>query len=257
MDKFSFIYASNNVIGRFIDDAYVAYSKDEKNSLYNKIEKLIIKKDRNRKLSSLIIGLSLLLCIVVLFVLMISNVINLGDGQWFNFIFIIALFILLWIIFYYIFGFIFYRKIHIDYYFKSKKTTNPNSALLYASSNYCKWVNSYTKYLGVVLFSNVNKKKSVVPFGLTKLSKFKNLIFNGKISSNIPYYYFSINNKKLLFLPAMVILVDGKNSKVMDIDSFKVIKKDNIYSFYNNDEIIDSIVCKNEFNINFFYFKYE
>lgn len=257
MDKYTIVYANNNLIARFIDDACVNYDKNEKEKLYQEIENKIIKKDSNRKKASLIIGLSMLLLGLTLFFLMLFKVINLGKSQWFNFTFIIALLILLWILFYYVFGFIFYKKIHIDYYFKSKKTSNPNSALMYASSTYHKWVNQFQKYLGVVSFSNLNKKKSIVPFGLTKISKFKNLIFNGKISTNIPYYYLSINNKKLLFLPAMVVLVDGKNSKVMDIDNFKVINKDRVYSFYNNDVFIDSIVCNNEFNINFFHFKYE
>jgi hypothetical protein len=251
------VYVNNNVLGYFDKDVYMSYSKDEKTKLFKELENQIIKKDNNRKLSSLIIGLSMVGVALILLILMLTKVISLGDSQWFTFTFVITGLFILWVLFYYLFGFIFYKKIHLDYYFKSKKTSNPNSALLYASSNYCKWVNQYSTYLNKANFTINNKPKELVSFGLTKHSLIKNLIFNGKISSNIPYYYMSIKNQKILFLPGMVIVVDGKNSMVLEISEFKVIKENKTYLLYGKDKLINKVDIKDEFNINFFYFKYE
>ena len=55
----------------------------------------------------------------------------------------------------------------------------------------------------------------------------------------------------------MVIIVDGKNSKVIDVNDFKVKKENKTYHLYNNDKLIDSINDIDDFNINFFYFKFE
>ena len=141
------VYVYNNVIGHFVDDVYISYSKEERKQLFNEIEEKIKKADYNRKLSSLIIGLSMLVIGLTLLILMLCKAINLGKSQWFNFTFIIAGLIVLWVLLYYVFGLLFYKKIKLDYFFKSKKTSNPNSALMYASSNYYKWVNNYSSYL--------------------------------------------------------------------------------------------------------------
>lgn len=256
MDK-KIVYVNNNVIGHFVDDVYVSYSKEERKQLFNEIEEKVKKADYNRKLSSLIIGLSMLVLGLTLLILMLCKVINLGKSQWFNFTFIIAGLIVLWVLLYYVFGLFFYKKIKLDFFFKSKKTSNPNSALLYASSNYYKWVNNYSTYLKQSNFTLKDKPKSIAGFGLTKQSFYKNIIFNGKIASNIPYFYISIKNQKILFLPSIVIVVDGKNSMVIEPNDFKVIKENKTYHFYSNDKLINSIDVVSEFNINFFYFKYE
>ena len=250
------IYCNNNVLGHFDNDVFVQYSKDEKNKLFKEIEKQIIKKDSNRKLSSLIIGLSMLVVAITLAILMLCKVFTLGESQLFNFTFLIAGLVLAWIVFYYIFGFFFYSKLHISYYFKSKKTTNPNSALMYASSNYAKFVQQYSAYLKQTTFM-VSDTKTLVPFGLTNISKFKNLIFNGKISSNVPYFYLAIKNERILFLPGMIIIINGKKSKVLSIDEFSIKKDNNTFKLFFNNELYVSLDVKEDFNINFFYFKYE
>ena len=55
----------------------------------------------------------------------------------------------------------------------------------------------------------------------------------------------------------MIILVDGKNTKVIDPSNFKVSKQNKTYHLYNDDKLIISIDELVDFNINFFYFKYE
>ena len=148
----------------------------------------------------------------------------------------------------------------LNFSFKSKKTSNPNSSLMYASSNYKKFVEQYSEYLKKTNFVIKGKRKKqdvLIPFCLFMPSTFKNLIFNGKISSNIPYYYISFENKRLLFMPSMVVLIDGKNSKVMNIEDFSVEEKNKTYLLYNKDKLIVSFYVEGIFNKNFFYFKYE
>ena len=83
------IYCNNNVLGHFDKDVFVQYSKEEKNELFKELEKQIIKKDSNRKLSSLIVGLSMLVIAITLAILMLCNVFTLGESQLFNFTFLI------------------------------------------------------------------------------------------------------------------------------------------------------------------------
>lgn len=251
------VYVNNNVLGYFDKETYIQYSKEEKQKLFDDIENKVKKADYNRKLTSLISGIIIFISFVTLMVLSFTNTINLGKTKLINITFIAALAILLWVLIYYISGLFLFKKIHINYYFKSKKTSNPNSALMYASSNYYKFVSQYSNYLKQANFSEVDNPKKLVSFGLTKVSTIRNIIFNGKISSNIPYFYISYSNKKLLFLPAMIILVDGKDSKVIEPSAFKVKKQNKTYHLYNDDKLIISIDELVDFNINFFYFKYE
>ena len=81
------IYCNNNVLGHFDNDVFVQYSKEEKKELFKEIEKQIIKKDSNRKLASLIIGLSMLVVAITLAILMLCKVFSLGESQLFNFTF--------------------------------------------------------------------------------------------------------------------------------------------------------------------------
>ena len=260
MKKIDIVYVNNNILGYFKDSVYQSYNKEEKEQLFIKIENEIKKKDSNRKLVSLIIGLVMLVVAVLTLFLMIFKVISLGESQIFNYTIFIAFLVALWILFYYIFGFIFYSKMQINFSFKSKKTSNPNSALMYASSNYKRWIEQYSEYLkqtNFVIEKKNKKQNELIPFCLYMPSTFKNLIFNGKISSNVPYYYLSISNKRLLFLPSMIILIDGKNSKVINVDDFKVEEKNKTYLLYHKDKLITSFKCEGKFNVNFFYFKYE
>lgn len=251
------VYVNNNVLGYFEGDTYISYSKDEKEKLFIDLENKIKKADYRRKITSLIVGIVLYVAFFFFVGLTFSNTIDLGENKIVNLTFALAVAVATWVLFYYILGLFLYKKIHINYYFKSKKTSNPNSALMYASSNYYKYVNQYSSYLKQANFSEVNNPKKLVSFGLTKISKFKNIIFNGKISSNVPYFYISYKNKRLLFLPGMVILVDGKNSKVIEPTNFKVSKQNKTYHLYNDDKLIISMDELVDFNINFFYFKYE
>lgn len=260
MKTIDLVYVNNNLIGYYKNDKYLSYSKEEKEQLFLAIEKRIIKSDLNRKKTSLIVGLCMLLSAIIIAFLMAFKVIRLGESQLFNYTILIAFLVFIWIVLYYLLGFIFYKKIVINYSFKSKKINNYNSSVMYASSNYYKFVVQYSEYLQKTNFviEKKNKKKNVlVPFCLYQPSLLKNIIFNGKICSNVPYYYLSFDNKRLLFLPAMIILVDGKNSKVYDIDSLKVEEKNKTYLIYLQDKLVVCFKVEGTFNKNFFYFKYE
>lgn len=253
------VYVNNRLLGYFESDVYKNYSTEEKNNLFLSLKNEIIKKDHNRKMFSLVIGLILLIVAVTLSALMLFNVVSLGSWQWFNYIFIIAIFVFLWILFYYLFGFIFYKKILLNIHFKSSKSKNPNSCVAYASSNYFKWVNSYMDCLQTQSFSITDSKKKTYNVALAlKMPSWKQrLIFNGHIVSNIPYYYLIIKNKRIIFLPGIVIIVDGKNSDVFSNSELKCEKENKTYHLFKNDKPIVSFDVKSEFNINFFYFNYE
>lgn len=251
------IYVNNTVLGYFDGDTYLQYSKEEKQKLFSEIENKVKKADHSRKISSLIIAIILYVAFFFFAGFWLTNNADTRESILIYLTFALAGAIALWVLLYYILGLFLYKKIHINYYFKSKKTTNPNSALMYASSNYYKYVNQYSSYLKQANFSEVSNPKKLVSFGLTKISKIKNIIFNGKISSNIPYFYLSYKNQKILFLPAMIILVNGKKSKVIDPSCFKVSKENKTYHLYNDDKLIISFDELVDFNINFFYFKYE
>ena len=259
MNKYDIVYTNNNILGYFEDKVYKPYSKEEKDNLLNNIKKDVIKKDYSRKLSSLIIGLTMLIAAITLAILMIFNVITLGNSQWFNFTFICAGLILLWLVFYFLFGLIFYRKLIINFSFKSSKLNNPNSCVTFASSNYYKFVNNYFKYVkNTLLYENSdNKKRKLVLFGLKKPVGYSSFIFNGNASTNIAYYYLTVKSKKFLFLPGFVIIVDGKNSDVIANNEFIAKKNEKTYHLYKNDMLITSFVDEKDFNINFFHFKYD
>lgn len=259
MNKFEIVYANNLTLGYFVEQSYKTYNKEQKKELLNKIEKLVIKKDVTRKLTSLIVGLLMLLSAIILAILLMFNIVSIGDAKWFNYTFICAALILLWIVLYYLLGFIFYSKLTLNIHFKNKKLTHPNSCVTYASSNYAKYVNLYSEYIKNTAFvvNNNKKKKDLVLFGLKQPSWFKNLIFNGSINSNIPYYYLTIKNEKFLFFPGFIIIINGKNSKVIESNEFKVNKSNKIYSLYHNDKLLTSFIDNGEFNVNFFNFKYE
>ena len=257
MNKMDLVYTNNNILGYISDNVYQSYKSEEKNELLNNFKKEVINKDKARKLSSLIIGLTLFACLLTLAVLMILNVVNLGDSQWFNFTFILALLVVVWIILYYLVGLIFYRKITINFHFKSSKLNNPNSCVMYASSNYAKYFDKYSKYLKNTSFYADETKKKLVLFGMKKPVGYSSFIFNGSISTNIPYFYLTINNLKFLFLPGLVVIVNKDKSDVIPSCNFKTIYKEKTYHLYKNDTLIASFYSESEFDLNFFNFKYE
>ena len=257
MNKLDIVYTNNNILGYLDGQTYVSYNNDEKNKLLDNIKNEVKTKDKNRKLSSLIIGLTLLVATIILAILMITKVIYLGDSQWFNFTIIIAGEVLLWIILYFLLGLIFYKKIAINFHFKSSKLANINSCVMYASSNYAKYFDKYSKYLKNTSFYIDENKKKLVLFGIKKPVGYSSFIFNGSISCNIPYFYLTINTQKFLFLPGFVVLVDKNNSDVIANSEFKVIYKEKTYHLYKNDTLINSFYSDSEFDINFFNFKYD
>ena len=176
-DKYEITYVNNNVIGQFIDGKYVQLTNDKKLEIFDNIKDKLETKDRRRKMFSLVIGITLAMCAIILAFLMITKVVSLGSSQWYTYTIIIAGLVLLWVLLYYLFGLVFYSKLEIDIHFKG----SGNFADNYAKSNYAKWVNRYKEYLGLTTFSLKDKKKSVVSFGLCTPSTFKNIIFNFSI----------------------------------------------------------------------------
>ena len=190
---------------------------------------------------------------------MLCKVITLGTGQWFNYTYLLTGLFVLWVLLYYVCGLFFYKSLKINFHFKSHKANNINSCVTFASSNYGKFVDNYSSYLKMTNFviKKKSKKKDILlPFGI-KAPKIKNIIFNGSIKANVPYFYLSYINQKFLFLPGFIIHVNGKNSKVIEINDFKATEVDNYYSLYNKDTLLVSFKCEGEFNKNFFYFKFE
>ena len=254
--KLEYVYANNQLFGHFQDNVYINYTLKDKEELLESLKKEVKEKDYRRKMFSLIIGLVMLVIAIVVATLNLIKTIDIG---WFNYTFVLVLLMLVWVFFYYVFGLIFYSKIKINVMFKSHKMQNINSCVTYASSQYCKWLDNYSTYLKNTNFQieKKNKKKNeLVPFGIKKPSNIKNIIFNGSVSCNVPYYYLSFKNKKMLFLPGFIILVDGKNSDIIYNNELKVTEKEKTYQIYKNDKLIVSFKCFGEFDINFFYFKY-
>ena len=259
-NSYELVYVNNQMYGHFEDNVFLSYSKEEKKEILSKLEKEIARKDHNRKRFSTFIGLTLLMVAIIIAILMLCKVFTLGTGQWFNYTYLVTFLFVLWLALYYLFGFFFYKKVKVNFYFKSHKSNNINSCVTFASSNYQKWMDKYLQYLkqtNFVIPKKSKKKDILLPFGIKAPSTFKNFIFNGSIKCNVPYYYLSVQNKKYLFLPGMIVLVDGKESKVFEIEEFKVVENKKTYHFYNNDKLLLSFKCQGDFNINFFYFKYE
>ena len=254
------VYVNNTLLGHFIDNVYVSYTKDEKEKILLDIEKEVAKKDYNRKMFSMLIGVSLAFIALLIAFLMLIEVITLGTGQWFNYTYLVTGLFLLWVILYYFLGLIFYPSVKINFHFKSHKANNINSCVTFASSNYSKFIDKYSSYLRMTNFviKGKNKKKDILlPFGIKNVSKIKNIIFNGSIKCNVPYYYLSYKNQNFLFLPGFIIHVNGKDSKVIQIKDFKVVENNNYYEIYNCDTLLVSFKCEGEFDKNFFYFKFE
>lgn len=257
MKNYDIVYSNNQTLGYIKDLKHVCYSKDEKAILFDTLKKELIKKDYNRKLFSLIIGLLSLFIAISFALLMIFNVISLGTMQWFYFTFILVALILFWVLFYYIFGFIFYSKIKMNIYFKNPKLKDSNFCVEYASSFYYKWINKYIESLSDPLYSISEKKDTPIAFGLKMPSKIKNLIFNGHINLNIPYYYFAISSQRILFLPGMIVVVNGKKSDVFSSTLLNFKQNGKEISLYKNEKLLLTFKASGEFDINFFHFKYE
>jgi len=245
-------YVNNMILGYFDNGQYKQYSKEEKEHLLDNICQNIKIKDRNRKLCSLLIGVLLLVIALTIMFLMIFNVISLGAGQWFNYTFVLLGLVCLWVLLYFISGFIFYQKEIINFHFKGYG----NAATGYQDTTYAKWIERYRDYLGKVSFTPLDNPKKIITYALCIPSPYKNLIFNGKIKSNIPYYYMSYKDVRYLFLPGMIIIVNKNESKVLPINEISI-KKDGFeyHLIYQNKDLL-SFKTNIDFDINFFYFKY-
>lgn len=246
---YELIYINNHLLGCFDNKKIKMYDKNEMNELKNNLKDLIIKKEKNRHLFSLIIGLTLLLVAILLAILNLLKVININ---WFIYTFIIVGLVLIWVILFYVFGFFFYSKIKMNFSFYKN-----NTPMMYASSSYSKWLKNYKEYFLNNQFSYDKNGKQINMYFSLKMPSFrKNLIYNGYIYSNIPYFYLSIDNKKLIFLPGFVIIFNNNNIDIAFNYEISCTKKDNTYSIiYNNEEIL-SFVSNIIFDVNFFYFKY-
>lgn len=258
MNKFEYVYYNSYLLGKIDDNKCISFTKEEKQKWVNDLQNLFIKKDVLRKTFSLIIGIVMLFLAVILAILMIFKVVTLGSSQWFNYTFVLAGLVLVWVILYYIFGLLFYRSIKLNVYFKNPKSNQKDSCVYYASSNYFKFIQQYQQYIGKSEFYiNKKNKKVLLPFCLRIPKTMTNFIFNGHIKSNVPYFYLLNKNQKFIFLPGLVIIINGKNSKVFTNDEIKIKVIDKTYQLYHQDELLVEFTCYGTFNLNFFYFKYE
>ena len=66
------VYVNNTLLGHFSDNVYVSYTKDEKEKILLDIEKEVAKKDYNRKMFSMLIGVSLAFIALLIAFLIIS-----------------------------------------------------------------------------------------------------------------------------------------------------------------------------------------
>lgn len=252
MKPIEIVYFNNLRIGTFENTKYKSLNKDERNDLYSSVEKKIKEKDYNRKIFSLVIGCFLAVVAIVIMILFLCKVIDIG---WLLYSFIVAGLVIVWALFYFLFGFIFYSKLKINYSFKSGK-----EVVNFASSNFKKYVDQYYNlltYTTLYATKQRGKKKTLYPFCCFTPKKFKDIIFNGKISTNIPYYYISVESKRILFLPGITVIVDKKNSTIIPNENINVELVDNKYTLFNLDKPIIEFTFEGELPINFFYFKYE
>jgi len=249
--KFEYVYTSNLIIGNYDKEKYHSFSSEEKETLKRSLSLCIKNKDKNNKLFSLILGIIVGILAIVFTVLMVIGIINLGDSQWFFYIFFLLGFVLCWLILYHLFGFIFYSRLSILVHFKNIRSNKCDN---YAISNYAKWVNQFQKYLGITNFVNGNE---MVSFGL-KIPSIKNgIIFNQIIYTNIPYFYMGYKKKKIIFLPYFTLVIDGNDSTVYENSKISFVADGKNIQLLGEDTTILEFTCNGEFNNNFFYFKHE
>ena len=250
MNKYEILYLNNNQIGIYENEKTRILNPEQKQEFFTDLATLFSKKESNRRLFSLLIGI-LMLIIAITFAIL--NIFDVFSIDWFTYTFICAGLIVLWVLSYFICGFIFYSKIEINFYFKDKSNRN---YLHYASSNYSKYINKFSQYLGLTKFSYVDNNKKIVPFALKMPKFYQNIIYNGHIKSNVPYFYMSSEGNHILFVPGFVIFIDKKATKIIS-NSEITLKEDNKkYQLYQADTLLFEFINNGEFDLNFFYFNY-
>ena len=256
------VYNKEKISVQEKESQFTLLNDEQKKEYYQTIEKEIEKKDKARRI-----------CTKIIFVLLAMGAIAYGiwgrpnQSLWF-FLFLL-IFVVTWALLYFICGFIFYQKIEINWHFKDLKSPLDNKCITYAGSHYRVYMEKYAKYLGNVDFTytpNANKKRrKMVGFAEVMPSKFKGLIFNGKIKSNIPYFAFYMRQgKKLCFFPGFVLYLAGKDTKVIAYSDFIIQKQESdqlSFSYhkvelYNQQVLIATFYISNNFNMNFFNFKF-
>jgi len=256
-----FIFYNKEKLSIKKEDAFQLLSSEEKQKEFESLQNEIAKKDKTRRI-----------CTRTIFTILCIGAIAYGifgkpNGNFWFYLFLIV-FVLSWALLYLIFGLIFYKSIIINWHFKDIKSPLDDKCVTYYSSHYRVYVQKYEKFLGNVYFTYTpnakRRKKKMVGFALV-MPKRKRFIFNGKIESNIPYFaFYMTHGKKLFFFPGMIIYLNGKDTKVMSHEDFKVIidESDSLsFSYlktqllYKNQEIA-TFYISNNFNKNFFNFKF-
>ena len=259
--KHEIIFYNKNKLSIKTEDHYQIYEKEALMPFYQQMEQEIKKKDGIRRLcTKLIFGI---LCVGAI----LYGIFGRPNGNFWFFIFLIV-FVLSWALLYLVFGLIFYPCIHIDWHFKDMKSPLDEKCVTYYSSHYRPYIDKYEKYLGKVDFTytpNASKKKrKMVGFALV-MPKRRGIIFNGKISSNIPYFAFYFNHgKKLFFMPGFIVYLYGKKTKLIPYEQFHVQIEDNDslnYAYkkialYHQEECLEILYVSNNFNQNFFNIKF-
>lgn len=244
------------------DDKFNVLDENQKKEYYQSIEKEIEKKDKARRICSHTIFFTLAILAIIYGIFGKKN-------QTFWFFLFLLVFAVCWALLYFILGLFCYKKIEINWHFKDFKSPLDNKCIAYAGSHYRVYVDKYSKYLGNVDFTytpNANKKRrKMVGFAKVMPSKYKGIIFNGKIKSNIPYFAFYMRQgKKLCFFPGFVLYLAGKDTKVISYSEFvinKVESDSSSFAYHKvelgyQDKILATFYISNNFNMNFFNFKF-
>lgn len=241
---------------------------EDKQNFYKKLEKELIKRIKIRSIISYTIGGILFIALLILayFINYTEKLADVNISMGWVAIGVIAL----WLIIYYILGFFFYPAMHFDFHFKNLKNQVKDKCITYASSNYKIFIDKYSSYLGQVDFNipdakkpHIKRKNKMVGFLLIEPKK-KNLIFNGKIASNIPYFTITLTGaKKICFFPCFALYIDGNKSKIANYDELEIQIEENPNPSISNRRLIikspyfnSEFYINSSFNQNFFNFKF-
>lgn len=252
--KDNLVFFNKNVYGKLEKEQIVKYDDNTLNSQLEKKQEEIIKKDCNRKIFSKIILIFILLALVIIAVFSLMKILKISL---ITYTFIIALGALVWVLLYYILGLIFYSKIDFDFYFKNLKSQNPLTCSHYKSTDYAKYIEKMQKSLGKFTLYSDDKEKKLLVCALHIKNKINNkFIFNGLINSNIPYFYLSAQNIRIIFFPGIIVYINKKNSKVVKENRFKYAYNNEKCTLYIDNEEVLSFYINGAFDINMLNFNY-
>lgn len=252
--KDNLVFFNKNVYGKLEKEKIIKYDDNTLNTILEKKQNEIIKKDYNRKMISKTIFIFILLSLIVIAILSLMKILKISL---ITYTFIIALGTLIWVLLYYILGVIFYGKINLDFYFKNLKSQNPLTCSHYKSTNYAKYIEKMQKSLGKFTLYSDDKEKKLIVCALHLKNKINNkFIFNGLINSNIPYFYLSAQNIRIIFFPGIVVYINKKNSKVVKENRFKYDYNNEKCTLYIDNKVILSFYINGAFDINMLNFNY-